>query len=135
MPKRVFQHAAMMFAIAVAGCAQYPGMPSSTALLGRPIDAAGRPMALSSMPGLTVSGIVMAPAGVISAGGANVISAGGANVVSAGGGNVISAGGANWASGRTVLSLSDEQPVTGAVVHLADMAGRPLAGTAQADSD
>ncbi len=136
MPKRVFQCAALIVAIAAAGCAQYPGMPGSTGLLGRPTsDAAGRPMALSSMPGLTVTGVVMAPAAVISAGGANVISAGGANVVSAGGGNVISAGGANWGGSRAVLSLSDEQPVAGASVYLADMAGRPLPGTAEAVSD
>jgi hypothetical protein len=136
MPKRVYQFAALMVAIAAAGCAQYPGTPSPTGLLGHSTgDAAGRPMALSSMPGLTVSGLVLAPAGVISAGGANVISAGGANVVSAGGSNVISAGGANLVGARAVLGLSDETPVSGASVYLADMAGRPLPGTAQAVSD
>lgn len=88
--------------------------------------------------GATVSGRLMAPAGVISAGGANVISAGGANVVSAGGSNVISAGGANVAGGRTggfrTLGLT-EKPLAGAEVFLADAKGAPLPGNMKAVTD
>jgi regulation of enolase protein 1 (concanavalin A-like superfamily)/uncharacterized coiled-coil protein SlyX len=80
----------------------------------------------------------MAPAGVISAGGANVISAGGANVVSAGGNNVISAGGANMAGARAggfrTLGLT-EKPLVGAEVFLADAKGAPLPGNLKAVTD
>jgi hypothetical protein len=124
MRRRAIAAPLLSVLLAASGCADVAAPPASEATIRSGI----RPEVVS-----TLSGLVIAPAGAISAGGANVISAGGNNVISAGGSNVISAGGSNL-SARGLLAVS-EKPLAGAVVYLADAAGEPIAGLSPALSD
>ncbi|MFN3429695.1 MAG: hypothetical protein ACK46X_07060, partial [Candidatus Sericytochromatia bacterium] len=109
---------ALVTALAAAGCVT-PGQPKPAP---SPTPNAQGVLKAQPVATATLTGVVMAPAGVISAGGGNVISAGGGNVISAGGANVVSAGGLNW---RT-LAIS-ETPLAGVEVYLADASGQPVA--------
>jgi hypothetical protein len=135
MPKRLLHSTVVLLAIAATGCAAYPGGLSGLAVPTVGTDQAGQPLSLSSLPKAGVSGVVMAPAHVVAAGGGNVVAAGGGNVVAAGGGNVIAAGGGNFAGTRRVLALDQQVAVVGAEVYLADLAGERLPGSVAAVTD
>ena len=72
--------------------------------------------------GVTVTGSVRVPAGIIAAGGMNL--------VATGGGNMIAAGGMNYG-----LLAIDEQAVAGARVFLANAAGDPIPDIARVTTD
>lgn len=124
MRRRLIAAPLLVALFAASGCAEVPAPPPTESVIRSGI----RPEVVSSL-----SGLVIAPAGAVAAGGANVISAGGSNVISAGGSNVISSGGGNLAA-RALLAVS-EKPLAGAVVYLADAAGEPIAGLSPALSD
>lgn len=80
--------------------------------------------------GVTVTGAVKVPAGIIAAGGMNLVAAGSGNLVAAGSGNIIAAGGLNYS-----LLAVDEAPAAGAEVFLADAAGNPIPGLQKVKTD
>lgn len=135
MSKRLLQSTVVLLAIAATGCATSPGGPSGLAGLTLGMDLAGQPLSLSSLPKAGVSGLVMAPAHVVAAGGGNVVAAGGGNVIAAGGGNVVAAGGGNFAGTRRILALDQQVAVVGAEVYLADLTGERLPGIASTFTD
>jgi hypothetical protein len=135
MSKRLLQSTVVLLAIAATGCAAYPGALPGPAGPTSGTDLAGQPLSLSSLPTMGLSGIVMAPAHVVAAGGGNVVAAGGGNVIAAGGGNVVAAGGGNFAGTRRVLALDQQVAVVGAEVYLADMAGARLPDVASTFTD
>lgn len=100
---------------------------SIAALLVAAALVACSPPQTATIPTTSISGTVLAPAGVIGAGAGNVIGAGAGNVIGAGAGNVIGAGAGNLlgpAIPRRLLALN-EQPVAGNDVYLANAAGTP----------
>lgn len=85
-------------------------------------------------PAGSLSGTVLAPAGIIAAGGMNLVAAGGLNLVAAGGLNAVAPAAASYAlggrhllarGGRHLLALSQE-PVGGAPVQLFDAQNKPV---------
>jgi hypothetical protein len=126
MPQRLLHSTVVLLAIAATGCAAYPGALPGPSGPTPGTDLAGQPLSLSSLPKVGVSGLVVAPAHVVAAGGGNVVAAGGGNVIAAGGGNVVAPGGGNFAGTRRVLALDRQVAVAGAEVYMADMAGERL---------
>ena len=101
-----------------------PGLPGASP--GSVLPAAG----VAAQAGVTVSGAVKVPAGIIAAGGMNLVAAGSGNLVAAGSGNLVAAGGMNYG----LLALS-EAPAAGAEVFLADAAGNPIPGLEKVKTD
>jgi hypothetical protein len=126
MSKHLLQSTVVLLAIAATGCAAYPGALSGLSGPTSGTDLAGQPLSLSSLPKVGLTGVVMAPAHVVAAGGGNVVAAGGGNVIAAGGGNVVAAGGGNFNGTRRVLALEKQVAVVGAEVYLADLSGARL---------
>lgn len=127
MSKRLLHSTVVLLAIATTGCAAYPGALPGLSGPTPGTDLAGQPLSLSSLPKAGLSGVVMAPA--------HVVAAGGGNVVAAGGGNVVAAGGGNFAGLRRILALDQQVAVIGAEVYLADLTGERLPGVASAVTD
>ncbi len=108
--------------------------PSGTVVTGPTTPGATPWAVLSSGPttggvarpavqnGVTISGAVKVPAGIIAAGGMNL--------VAAGSGNLVAAGGMNYD-----LLAVDEAPAAGADVFLADAAGNPIPGLDKVKTD
>ena len=125
---------AMMLSACVMPTAQIGTTAAGTASAG-PTGPGATPWAvISSGPatggapraaiptGVTVSGAVKVPAGLVAAGGMNL--------VAAGSGNIVAAGGMNYA----LLALQEEA-AGGVEVFLADAAGNPIPGLATAKTD
>lgn len=121
MTRRVLP--SLVLLLATAAC-------SVTAPIAPPKDQHNVNTAIGQAVGTTLQGVVLAPPGVIAAGGGNVIAAGGGNVIAAGGGNVIAAGGGNY----RVRNVGGA-PLAGATVYLGDAAGNRLADTPEVTTD
>jgi uncharacterized coiled-coil protein SlyX len=112
MRRTVYSVAALVVIAGASGC----NVPTGLKLPGNQTT----PVQTASASVLT--GAVMAPSGIIAAGGGNVISAGGGNVIAPGGGNL------------RVLALS-ERALADTEVFLADAAGEPLPGVKAVKTD
>ena len=127
----------LVIPLAVAACTP---APISRGLATTAPAATPRPKAsVAARPKDTtlIMGRVLAPSGIIAAGGGNMVAAGAGNMVAAGAGNLITDGGStlvaagagNAVGGRRLLGLT-QAPLAGTEVFLADAAGEPYPGIA-----
>lgn len=116
------QSAALAAALALSACNL--NVPASTLSQGKQPAQPDAGASQNAVASAKIVGSVMAPAGVIAAGGGNVIAAGGDNVIAPGGGNAIAVSGGNFAGDRHVMALG-ENPLANAEVFLANAAGTP----------
>jgi hypothetical protein len=116
-----------------------PAASPATSPTDRPVAAPTPTRAFT-----TVSGRVLAPAGIVAAGGGNILVNNGGNILVNNGGNVVAngaagivaAGGLDYALAPRFGLLADaERPLAGATVALTDAAGQPLPGLTARKTD
>jgi sugar lactone lactonase YvrE len=91
---------------------------------GRVAPNPAAPSALAAVQADGLTGVVTAPAGIVSQGAGNIVSQGAGNIVSQGAGNIVSQGAGNY----RLQAAPAQQPVAGLKVRVLDAAGKPVNG-------